>query len=134
MVSTRIRDVTDGSSNTVIAAEQSGLVDERDCRSGHHGGWSGFQNVGVWDVSFYSSIHYPFGTGVTTMLYPINYNVLDVGTNTSYDANTVVNSFHSGGINVLFVDGSVHFVSDSADRELQKRLFSRNDGTPVGEF
>jgi prepilin-type N-terminal cleavage/methylation domain-containing protein/prepilin-type processing-associated H-X9-DG protein len=43
-------------------------------------------------------------------------------------------SWHKGGANVLFGDGSVHFLSDSINTQTQRDLHSRNDGNVVGAF
>lgn len=40
-------------------------------------------------------------------------------------------SFHPGGVNAAFCDGSVHFLSDTIDLVNYQRLGSRNDGQPV---
>lgn len=40
-------------------------------------------------------------------------------------------SWHSGGAYFAFVDGSVHFLADDIDGTLYERLGSRNDGNPV---
>lgn len=43
-------------------------------------------------------------------------------------------SRHPGGVNVVLVDGSVRFVSDSIDLELWRSLSTRNGSEVVGEF
>ncbi len=40
-------------------------------------------------------------------------------------------SAHSGGFNMAFCDGSVHFIAYSIDRTIHKNLGSRNDGQVV---
>jgi prepilin-type processing-associated H-X9-DG protein len=41
-------------------------------------------------------------------------------------------SYHPGGCNIAFADGSVQFVSQMIDINLYRRLGSRADGTPGG--
>jgi prepilin-type N-terminal cleavage/methylation domain-containing protein/prepilin-type processing-associated H-X9-DG protein len=43
-------------------------------------------------------------------------------------------SFHTGGAQILLVDGSVRFISQNLDLETLARLFHVNDGQVVGEF
>jgi len=43
-------------------------------------------------------------------------------------------SHHPGGVNVSFVDGSVHFVCDTVDVETWRALGSRNGGELPGQF
>lgn len=43
-------------------------------------------------------------------------------------------SDHSGGVNFVFVDGSVHFVGDTIDHEILKSLANREDGGPTQSF
>lgn len=43
-------------------------------------------------------------------------------------------SLHPGGVNVLFADGSVHFVSTAIDLDIWRALGSINGGETVGEF
>jgi prepilin-type N-terminal cleavage/methylation domain-containing protein/prepilin-type processing-associated H-X9-DG protein len=40
-------------------------------------------------------------------------------------------SYHSGGVNVCFCDGSVHFITDSIDAATWQNLGSRADGVPI---
>jgi len=46
----------------------------------------------------------------------------------SEGANVPLVSNHSGGVNALFGDGSVHFISDSANLLMLARLATRDDG------
>lgn len=131
---TRIGEVIDGTSNTLIVAEQSGMVANRDVRSNYHSAWAGISNFGKTDVTTYVAGDTPFGGGVTTIRYRINHKLLDVGTNTPYDANTVVNSFHTGGIHALLADGSVRFLSETMNFTTLTSLGAKNDGQVVGEF
>jgi prepilin-type processing-associated H-X9-DG protein len=47
-------------------------------------------------------------------------------------SNNEIYSWHSGGANVLFGDGSVHFLSDSTPAPLIIALVTRAGGEPVG--
>ncbi len=55
-------------------------------------------------------------------------NAKAAGAGTSYVGNTVLNSFHTGGITVLMGDGSVRFLPDSVDFLTDQRRCSRADG------
>lgn len=132
---TRIRDCTDGTSNTIIVGEQSGRVGTRDIRANYHGGWSG-ATFSTLPAAATGSI---WGAGFTTIRYPINaVNATCVssssGCDSTYDGNTVLNSFHTGGTHVLMCDGAVRFLSDSLDFGLLTQLAARSDGQVMGEF
>jgi prepilin-type N-terminal cleavage/methylation domain-containing protein/prepilin-type processing-associated H-X9-DG protein len=43
-------------------------------------------------------------------------------------------SNHTGGVNVLFADGSVHFITDSVDLGTWRSLSTRNGGEVVGTY
>lgn len=128
--SKQMRDVTDGTTNTIIVGEQSGLVGTQDIRANYHGGWAGFTAAGRPSQMTGS----PWGSGVTTIRYPINYKTAAVGCNSTYDLNTTLSSFHVGGTHGLLCDGSVRFLSENMDRMTLLRLGSRNDGEVLGEF
>ncbi len=132
--STQIHSVSDGTSNTIIVGEQSGLVGTLDIRANYHGGWAGITTAGK-PASMTGS---PYGAGITTVRYPINSST-DVctttsGCNTVYDANTVLNSMHTGGTNVLLVDGSVRFLSETIYFDTLLQLSAKNDDQVIGDF
>ena len=43
-------------------------------------------------------------------------------------------SLHLGGVNVLFADGSVHFIANEIDMDIWRALGSIDGGETVGEF
>jgi prepilin-type processing-associated H-X9-DG protein len=43
-------------------------------------------------------------------------------------------SFHTGGINCVFADGSVHFVSETIDSKTWAALVTRGGGEVIGEY
>lgn len=130
------RDVTDGSSNTFIVGEQSGMVGTNDWRTNYHGGWRGWSSSG--DVVTSTATHHI--AGITTVAFAINAKTGQTGgntvprSNTPYSGNTILNSFHSGGIHALLGDGSVRFVSDTIDFLTLRRLCVRDDGQVVGDY
>ena len=130
----KIRDCTDGTSNTFLVGEQSGMVGTSDYRSGYYGGWSGFTRpLKVPQIQSSDDI---YGSGITTFRdgNVINRQTSPPGGNAVYRGNTVLNSFHPGGINVLLTDGSVRFVSETINFATYKLLGVRNDGQVIGEY
>ena len=130
----RIRDCTDGTSNTLLIGEQSGSVNGQDLRSGYYGGWSGFTRPET-APNITSSLDC-YGTGITTIRDggTINMQTAPAGGDTVYRGNTVLNSFHEGGVHVTLADGSVRFLSENISFVTYKQLACRADGLVVGEF
>ena len=132
----RMRDLVDGTSNIIVIAEQSGVVANTDRRSNYHGGWRGWSGSG--DVTASTAAQHV--SGVTTVAFAINAKTPQSGgstvpaSNAPYSGNTVINSYHSGGIHVLMGDGPVRFVSENIDFTNLLRLCVRDDSQVVGEF
>jgi len=124
--------VRDGMTNTIIVAEQSGQVARQDLRNDYFGGWAGFSDPG--SMPAFQSTDSPYGTGTTAIRYAPNTSVALIGAANTYDANTIVNSFHPGGIFVLFAGGTARFLIDSIYFPTLTRLASRNDNQPVGDY
>jgi len=129
--------ITDGTSNTIIVAEQSGLVFDlsdsvrKDLRANYEGGWNGAQN----GAKVTATTSPPAATGLTTILYPINNrpSMLPSGSNNVYDVNTILNSFHAAGIQTLRADGSVHYVTETIELLTLRKLASKEDGLVIPE-
>jgi prepilin-type processing-associated H-X9-DG protein len=51
-----------------------------------------------------------------------------------YYASVNSRSYHSGGVNALFMDGSVRFVSNSIPQLTWRALGTRNGGEVVGAY
>lgn len=126
MGSSLIGDVKDGTSNTIMIGEMSGLINNNDYRSNYYGGWSGIGSnppSGAW------------GTGVNAIRYNPNPAVVTgTGDNQTYTANNSLSSFHTGGVQVGLADGSVRFISDNIAIETLRRLAVSRDSQIIGEF
>jgi len=140
--SIKIRDITDGTSNTIVIAEQSGQVNGSENSANALGGWHGWvHNSGEaidpgTNLSTLTSVSGYLG-GMTTFRHPVNSFWLTGAhgsANSEYKVNTVLNSFHEGGTHVLLSDGAVRFVSENLDLDTMRRLCVRDDGYVVGEF
>jgi prepilin-type N-terminal cleavage/methylation domain-containing protein/prepilin-type processing-associated H-X9-DG protein len=115
----RLAAITDGTSNTALLSEIAhGLLSKTDYTPGTFYDWGWWTSGNLGDTCY---THY----------WPINpqkrmSNILGID-----QAGAFVNgasSFHPGGINVAFVDGSVRFMSDSIDTW----AFDAASGTPIG--
>ncbi len=128
----RLAQCEDGTSNTMIISEQSGLVSRLNRTSNYYGGWGGSRHPrpitasSCWDL---------WQTGTTCVRFAPNSNILQVGaTEAMYRNNTVINSIHPGGIEIGLTDGSVRFISENLRFLTLKQLACRYDGQTVGEF
>jgi prepilin-type N-terminal cleavage/methylation domain-containing protein len=127
------RDMSDGSSNTMMIGETSDWgkngATNVDIRSDHGDGfWIG--DPGTWNVADGSSrcfnrttIRYAGGTRDATLN----------GVGGQY-CNTPLISAHVGGSHILMGDGSVRFISDNLNLLTLKNLALRSDGNVIGEF
>jgi prepilin-type N-terminal cleavage/methylation domain-containing protein/prepilin-type processing-associated H-X9-DG protein len=117
-VSRRVTDITDGSSNTLIVAEDAG---RNDCYEMGVSGCTLAQD-GAWAN--------PGGAIVITGFNPTTRNTpgpLAInGTNSQN-----VYSFHQGGANVLFADGSARFLSANVSLDILVSLMTRAGGETV---
>ncbi|MDB5339874.1 MAG: hypothetical protein JWN70_5493 [Planctomycetaceae bacterium] len=143
---TRIRDITDGTTNTIMVGEGSrygvngsGQVDIRG--SGEWGTWLGPGARGVPNGPAVAGDTYPYSSGpwsrnITTIRYGIN-NITEssgAGGNSRDGTNNSLQSAHTGGVNVLLGDGGVRFLSDSLNQAILINLSIRDDGNVIGEF
>jgi len=113
----KMRDVRDGLSNTIFVGEVRG-----DCQSAIRRGWA----------------HQSNGQGMMSTIYPINYDSCQTdlslgGCRWWQNWSTAVGfkSMHPGGVNLLFGDGSVHFVPETIDHWAYQYLGGKSEGEPV---
>lgn len=137
----RMRDMTDGTTNTIVVAEQSGGVGTAltDLRANYHGGWRGYTHASGDPLRLGPS-NTAHAAGVTTVAFRNSSRSGTSGGNTTprssspFGYNTLLNSFHTGGLFVLLGDGAVRFTSDSVNFTLFQQLCVRDDGIVVGEW
>jgi prepilin-type processing-associated H-X9-DG protein len=129
----RIQDASDGTANTMLVSEQSGKVALVNRTSNYYGGWYGSRHprrmadpAGCGDL---------WQTGTSCVRFAPNSQIVQTGaTDYMYRNNTVINSEHPGGINVVLADGSGRFISNDIDFTNLKRLACRYDGEPLASF
>ncbi len=132
----RIADCTDGTSNTIIVSEQSAPVigatqnGGPDLRNGYYTPWGGCTIRGGTTVNNTPAGQDMWGMGLTCVAYAINFTGGNppAGANFTWGGNTILNSNHTGGINVLMTDGAVRFAGDTINFANFQRLCVRNDG------
>lgn len=135
---TRFRDITDGSTNTMMVSEVGAWIRRTngakyDYRGGvQHGfamGCAGNNNVS--EVLPNNGNARVFNT--TTLRYPINFTINfgpanSRGISQNHGNNNMLRSEHTGGVQALFGDGSVHFLSENINGALLARFANRGDG------
>ncbi len=130
---------TDGTSNTFIVGEQAG-VNTYGCpyNANYEGAWAGCSLKKKF--SEMTPGEHLYGAGLTSVYMGPNYRDANPGSpkgpngeqmNMSYTLNTVFDSKHGAGCNMLRLDGSVAFMSETIDVENFRALCSMNDGKTV---
>ena len=115
--SIRFAQITDGTSNTLLAGERYSM-DPTDTNS------TTLDNDRGWAWTNYNSGQDSLGDTA----WPINSNAATTG---STNRLTNFGSGHTGGTNFVFCDGSVHFFSNGVSLVTLQRLSVPNDGHPV---
>jgi prepilin-type N-terminal cleavage/methylation domain-containing protein/prepilin-type processing-associated H-X9-DG protein len=140
----QLSSITDGTSNTMMASEQSDMLftvngGKVDWHSGRFGFLLGWRTATTPPAVGNGGDQRTFQT--TTVRYLINQkagwpnspgNCATTGVCDNTGSNIPLNSTHEGGVNALLGDGSVRFVSDSLPLAVLGRLATRDDGQPVG--
>jgi prepilin-type N-terminal cleavage/methylation domain-containing protein len=120
----KMRDITDGTSNTLLVGEcsikQFGIAN----RNPGAGNWPGLDQNKQYDMVVRGT---NAGSGINR------------STGVSNTAQDGFGSFHVGGVHFLLCDGSVRFVSENIDSSTGtsgtlQQLGHRADGVPMGQF
>ena len=130
---TRMRDLIDGSSNTLMLGESKYMVTKDGTTSTFYLGWSSSIRLG-------SGSTMPHPVTMAAAREQINSRTVTGGrqpssgndSRTSYSR--LFGSFHEGGCHMLLADGSTHFFSENMDLATYQQLGIRNDSLPVGGF
>jgi prepilin-type N-terminal cleavage/methylation domain-containing protein/prepilin-type processing-associated H-X9-DG protein len=138
----------DGTSNTMLISEQNDFITtvngtKQQWGSGQTHGWligqytvpsppSAWGNGGDMRTMNMTTIRYTINRKTGWPDSPGNCGTLGVCDNTPN--NVPLNSAHSGGVNAVFVDGSVRFLRDSITLQILAQLATRDDGIPLGDF
>ncbi|WP_339727105.1 DUF1559 domain-containing protein [uncultured Gimesia sp.] len=121
----RIRDVTDGTTNTFLLAESKYGLNPQSRGDNIHAGWAAGTKL---DAS-----------GNTYALVAAQLQINSVAGHagdhdTINEFSRLFGSFHIGGCHVTLGDGSVRFISENMDLNTYHLLAQRNDGAVIGEF
>lgn len=108
----RYNQILDGSSNTILLGEKIALENDL--------GWMSGTRATLRN------------TGAFTLPKPTRRGVLMQEDTSDPTIVGGFGSFHTGGGNFVFADGSVRFLSESIDMELYQNLGNRNDGAMIG--
>jgi prepilin-type N-terminal cleavage/methylation domain-containing protein/prepilin-type processing-associated H-X9-DG protein len=116
---TRLTDITDGTSNTILIAEDSGRPQLWRAGTQVPGGFAGGGGWGAWGNGFTVN-----GSDGTPGPGPCAMNCTN---------DHAVYSFHPGGGNFLFADGSVRFLSAGMNIRVLARLITKAGGEVVSD-
>jgi type II secretory pathway pseudopilin PulG len=162
-MSVKFRDVTDGLSNTMMIGEQGGRLirsnnfDYSFIIASDYARLLGENNATGWLIGTRMAGTPPFcdptcGTtgnnggcdgdpryfNTTTIRYRPNQepfaNQFFPGMSSTHGANNPLCSFHEGGVQICLGDGSARFLGENVDLETLKKLATRDDNQPIGEF
>jgi prepilin-type N-terminal cleavage/methylation domain-containing protein/prepilin-type processing-associated H-X9-DG protein len=118
---TRLTDITDGTSNTLAMGEQTLSLHNGVTTAWSYAGWV---SVGIDPVGAWNTTHPAQGLNI----WQYNTSPPVYGTRASwYNAA----SLHTGGVNFVFADGSVHFISQSIDVTSLTYLSRMQDGQVI---
>jgi prepilin-type processing-associated H-X9-DG protein len=128
---TRTRDITDGTSKTLMAGECThphpyGIINYGDFKTGGPAHWAdgGGANPDAWNAT------YDMSRSLMSAHYPINFDMIRTlgQLRPEERQNVPAGSMHPGGAQFVFSDGHVQFLSDTISHNTYKDMSSRNGG------
>ncbi|WP_145038060.1 DUF1559 domain-containing protein [Gimesia chilikensis] len=131
----KIRDVTDGSSNSIMLSE----IVVGQVTSDDKGAWgwctgalfAGRNNNGILTPNAKVYDTTPYASNNTT---DNNFNRRNNPDRTGTLSGQAARSFHVGGVHATMGDGAVRFLSENIDQNTYLNLLSISDGNVIGEF
>ena len=134
---TLIRDITDGTSNTIAVSE---IVIRGSASATTYWGCPGCFGIGGAHGEMSFSTHEPPNTSIADQNYTCksttwpNAPCVTRSASASDPTFNFARSYHEGGAHMLLADGGVRFVSENIDRGTFQILGDISDGQVVGEF
>ncbi len=129
----RLRDVTDGTSNTCMIAESSIVTGSTPTKWGGSATPTSPGAVQDWPVWLGSP-----GDDESTRINGRYSSPINAATNMNQMFQAINDdsaaSYHTGGAQFVFVDGSVHFISENVVNTVYTRLHDISDGEPLGDW
>lgn len=122
----KIRDISDGTTNTVAVVETTRDVDDGDGQV-----WACASHVGTG-----INLDAPNSAGVINQFTCCTWRTPAMATTQFGRLGEwgEPGSTHTGGLHILMADGAVRFLSQNVDRTTQQRLSRIADGNTLGEF
>lgn len=128
-----LRDLTDGTSNTLLMGEKfwrQGEFSANCCQADRTDG-SVFVQQGGWrEYNAARSLRHP----VRTKVEPYNAGTCGTTAGNRASENVGFGSWHTAVVQFVLADGSVRAISENIDLYTQWRLAGRADGEVIGEF
>lgn len=138
----KVRDVTDGTSNTIAIGEvsESSTVHRLKTDAGSFPLWAGGNNNGGCNGWQTAGGHLRLA-GATTLgaamytgpVFPINSPGIGLGTS-PHVSDASFGSKHVGGAQFLFTDGAVRFLSENMSMNTYADLAGRNEGQAINDL
>ena len=129
----KLRDITDGTSNTLMTAEIILVpTDEESTNTDLRGGYYKVR----WGSATFAARenpNTPLQDKQSSGRY-INYRTAPCATASSNYYRIAARSYHAGGVQSGLADGSVRFVSENVDNSTWQNLGDRGDDNVIGEF
>ena len=134
MSSTRMRDVTDGTSNTLLTSEIKIIPDTTTSASNTGNDWRGwyYDNYGV--TSWFSTEFPPNSSQSDLVRRCVNDSNAPCTVATSGSTRMFARSQHVGGAHAGLADGAVRFVSENVNGATWGYLGSRADNKVIGAY
>jgi prepilin-type processing-associated H-X9-DG protein len=133
---TRMRDLTDGTSNTIAIGERVGGTTIYDSRGQENPTWTGLlggTNGGGWG-DILNGEHWIGGSLFDGTPSPLSPGGGPCAVNCTNARGGGLYSFHTGGAQILMCDGAVRFISANIASSTLAALVTKSKGEIVGEF
>lgn len=130
----KMRDITDGTSNTIFASERTTMDDA--AGTTECGGFTCFWSGGLWIGGRLDNPSFRSGVGL--------YDVASIGNNADWQFGRspsfgfapgfIAKSAHVGGMHILMGDGAIRFLSENIDANIYQFLHTPQSGEVLGDY